>query len=137
VAVDCDAGKLWIIDSAGSVIPSGDPATGTGGFTIPSTQDYRFFLYLDADPELEPLVTLKNTSSHGVPAGFTHHTAPATGGTETVHKVFRMGGAEHTFGTVAPSGANGKIGDIYTDTTGKNVYQKTAASTWTLRYSYT
>lgn len=52
-------------------------------------------------------------------------------------KEWRMGGAEQLFGTAAPASGDGKVGDVFTDTTNKNVYQKTDASTWTLRYTYT
>lgn len=73
LAVDVDNGLYWVIDSTGTVIPSGDPAAGTGGFSIPTGQAYRFLVDFRAAAASDGLVRLRGTSVHGTPSGFTFH----------------------------------------------------------------
>jgi len=75
LAVDIDNGLMWIIGDDGTVFPSGDPAAGTGGYSIPSGEEYRFFADADLNTDAGSKIKLSSTSKNGVPSGFTFHSA--------------------------------------------------------------
>jgi Collagen triple helix repeat (20 copies) len=58
---------------------------------------------------------------------------PGTQGIQGIQGVPGAAGAKWLSGTAAPTGATGAVGDWYLNTTTSDAYEKTGASTWTLR----